>query len=357
MVVACAAVATGGIAANGGRPPSGETVTVGLAKPYMPRAWAQAKDDYRCFLLDPKLERDVLLTRARFRPGVRQHVHHIILFRVPPDEVGTAVRLDRRTRGQGWRCFGGTGLNDPLRNPDILVDAGWLAAWAPSRTSGISAPAGTGVPLAKGSRIVMQVHYSLYGRVRPDRTRVMLSVVPQAGSPLRQLRTMLVPAPVELACRPGNRGRLCDRDAALADLAKRHGAKATIVAAGLLALCGRDPRTPRPSTTTSCQTKVEHDTTVYAAAGHMHLLGKSLRLELNPGTPRARVLVSIHRWDFHDQRLYYVAPPARVAAGSTLRVTCRHEQPRSGREPPRYVVWGEGTSDEMCLGVLQVTSG
>ena len=24
---------------------------------------------------------------------------------------------------------------------------------------------------------------------------------------------------------------------------------------------------------------------------------------------------------------------------------------------PRYVLWGEGTTDEMCLGILQVTRG
>ena len=24
---------------------------------------------------------------------------------------------------------------------------------------------------------------------------------------------------------------------------------------------------------------------------------------------------------------------------------------------PRYILWGEGTTDEMCLGILQVTRG
>jgi hypothetical protein len=24
---------------------------------------------------------------------------------------------------------------------------------------------------------------------------------------------------------------------------------------------------------------------------------------------------------------------------------------------PRYVLWGEGTTDEMCLGILQATRG
>ena len=44
-----------------------------------------------------------------------------------------------------------------------------------------------------------------------------------------------------------------------------------------------------------------------------------------------------------------------------VKVTCRHVQwlrdrlPAFEGQPDRYVVWGEGTTDEMCLGMLQVT--
>ena len=48
--------------------------------------------------------------------------------------------------------------------------------------------------------------------------------------------------------------------------------------------------------------------------------------------------------------------PVRAAPGDVVRVTCRHDASlRTGE--PRYVLWGEGTADEMCLGVLQVTRG
>jgi hypothetical protein len=42
-------------------------------------------------------------------------------------------------------------------------------------------------------------------------------------------------------------------------------------------------------------------------------------------------------------------------------VTCRHDAALRAQLPalrgqqPRYVVWGEGTSDEMCLGIVAVT--
>ena len=43
-----------------------------------------------------------------------------------------------------------------------------------------------------------------------------------------------------------------------------------------------------------------------------------------------------------------------------VEVTCRHVQwlrdklPAFEGQPDRYVVWGKGTTDEMCLGMLQV---
>ena len=55
--------------------------------------------------------------------------------------------------------------------------------------------------------------------------------------------------------------------------------------------------------------------------------------------------------------------PVKAAAGDALRVTCRYDTAKRASAPtaalrkPRYVLWGEGTTDEMCLGVVQVTRG
>ncbi len=167
---------------------------------------------------------------------------------------------------------------------------------------------------------------------------------------------MLLPAPVELACRAGESGELCDRTAAVFDQARRFGNDAAIVPTGLLLLCGKDAARPVAGTTTSCDRPVTAPTTIHAVAGHMHVLGRSIRVELNPGTPRERLLLEIPRWSFHWQASYLLERPVRAEAGDVLRVTCRHDASlRTGE--PRYVLWGEGTTDEMCLGVLQVTRG
>ena len=96
---------------------------------------------------------------------------------------------------------------------------------------------------------------------------------------------------------------------------------------------------------------------MYAVAGHMHLLGRSIKVELNPGTPQAQTLLDIPVYNFDDQNARPLATPVQVKVGDTFRVTCTHDAtlrqklPELRRLPARYVVWGEGTSDEMCLGI------
>jgi hypothetical protein len=92
----------------------------------------------------------------------------------------------------------------------------------------------------------------------------------------------------------------------------------------------------------------------------MHLLGTSIKLEANPGTARARTLLDIPVWDFDNQGAHPVTP-VHLDAFDAVKVTCTHQQWLRDRLPAfdqaredRYVVWGEGTTDEMCLGMLQV---
>jgi hypothetical protein len=327
---------------------------------YRPKAAKGTTDDYRCFLLDPKLTDDAYVTSARVVPGAASVVHHVILFRAGAASRSEAAALDARSSGLGWSCFGGTGLTgSPQELRSQLDDAPWVAAWAPGWGAG-RLPDGVGVPLQKGSLIVMQVHYNLLNGRRTDRSHAVLTVAPSSAR-LTPLSTMLMPAPVELACAKVESGPLCDRDAAVAALGRKYGPTASLVPLGLLLLCGKDAGTPKPSTTTSCDRTIDQPTTIRVAAGHMHLLGKSIRIVLNPGLPGRRVLLDIPRWDFHWQNAYVLVKPVQAEPGDIVRVTCKHDPTRRKRgeegipKTPRYVLWGEGTTDEMCLGLLQVT--
>jgi hypothetical protein len=94
----------------------------------------------------------------------------------------------------------------------------------------------------------------------------------------------------------------------------------------------------------------------------MHLLGKSIRITLDPGTAHARTLLNIPVWNFDDQGARTLAHPVTVKAGENIRVTCTHDAslhqklPALRNLPPRYVTWGDGSTDEMCLGILLYTN-
>jgi len=335
---------------------------IAMPAAYRPQAQSGATDDYRCFVLDPKLAEDVAVTSARIEPGASKVVHHVILFRVPAAQASEAALLDAASPGPGWTCFGGTGVEEGGSASSIasaLNDASWIAAWAPGWGGG-RLPDGAGVPLPAGSRIVMQVHYNLLNGKAPDRSRAVLTVAP-ASTGLALVRTVLLPAPVELACAQGEHGALCKRTAALLDLSRKYGPAAAFAPSGLLLLCRRNVTNVRPSPVSRCDRRISTPTRILAVAGHMHLLGASIRVELNPGTPSAQVLLDIPRWDFHWQNAYALAEPIKANAGDVVRVTCRHDvtKRRDGAHgvprTPRYVLWGEGTADEMCLGILQVT--
>jgi mono/diheme cytochrome c family protein len=356
----------------GGAGPA-RTLTLAPRRAYLPRAAVGGMDDYHCFLLEPNLAEDSFVTRVVVRPQRAGIVHHVILFEATGVNLDDARRLDRASGGNGWTCFGGPGLSETHPTPDValkdrdrLGSPPWIGAWVPGHTTN-DTPAGTGVLLHAGAAVVMQVHYNLLHPGRPDRSRATLSLVPAAASRLTPLDTMLLPAPVELPCPEGAGSPLCSRDRALADERRRYGSAAALIPLGLLYLCGKtladypqdvgDAKDVR----TSCDRVVNRPLTIHGVGGHMHLRGVDIDVELNPGTPRARTLLHIPRWDFHWQDVYYLAQPVDAEPGDVIRVTCRFDnstrnQPVVGRRrlASRYVLWGEGTTDEMCLALLQV---
>jgi hypothetical protein len=334
---------------------SGEKrVTMTMPETYRPAAPTGAgTDDYRCFLLDPHLARDSYLTGIDVVPGNPDVVHHVILFRVPPGQVAAAERKDADTEGQGWTCFGGTGLEGEFSNPD---DAPWLGAWAPGGEESVVKP-GYGVDLPRGSRVIMQVHYNLLAGATPDMSSTQIRVTKRTAQ-TTPLHTYLMPAPVEMPCRSGHDASpLCDRDAALADARARFGASGGALAQVLHLLCDSEVE---PSGTTECTRTLGRGMTIHGVAGHMHLLGRRITIETNPGTPEARTVLDVRPWNFDDQGSRPIAP-VHLDVWDTVKVTCRHVQWLRDALPAfqtqredRYVVWGEGTTDEMCLGMLSV---
>lgn len=110
-------------------------------------------DEYRCFLIDPKFTEAGYLTGSQFFPQNTEIVHHGIFYQIAASDVAQAKKVDARTKGDGWQCFGGSGLDDDRSD--------YIGAWA---WSGRSSPAGA-QPAANTKR--RKPAGSLHPRHRP----------------------------------------------------------------------------------------------------------------------------------------------------------------------------------------------
>ena len=340
--------------------PNVKKYSVTMAKAHLPSAPNRGTDDYRCFLLDPKVNEDSIVRSIEFIPQRKNYVHHAIIFRVTEADIPEAIVKDKS--GNGWPCFGGTSLGGMM---STFVTSPWISSWAPGVGKDV-APAGYGIPFKKGERFVLQVHYNLLaatdGKIETDQSTIRMEAVPAKGSKIKQLQLELFAAPVELACPPGITGPLCDRRQSMLDLASRTDPLSAQQANALNYICGQNPNRPTPSLTSRCDKVMNKSMTVVAAGPHMHLLGRSLKMTLNPGTPNEKTILDVPNYNFDDQSATYLKTPIAVNLGDIIRVECtfdptlRQKIPQLRSLEPRYVTWGEGSSDEMCLGVLSGTT-
>lgn len=334
---------------------SSTSVTLSLPKPFTPVAPAGGHDLYHCELLNPHVTTDMMITSSTFNAGVLAQDHHAIAYLVPPAQVAQATALD--AGGKGWTCFGGPGLL--ASSIDNLGSAPWLAAWSPGHGPTVE-PAGTGVSLPAGSLIILQIHFNLLVSHKPDNSSLTLTMQPAAGSGLVAMNTLLLPAALDIPCPAGVTGNLCSRSASLADISKRFGSSAANFDNMLEAVCHGGSIVA--GNTATCTWPVGSTQYLWQVTPHMHLLGTSFKAVLDAGTSKEQTLVDVPSYDFHYQISHAESSPIRLQRGDTITTTCtfdptlRQKLPYLKNLPPRYVLWADGSSDEMCLGIFGVTN-
>jgi hypothetical protein len=330
------------------------SVDLKMAHAYKPPEAPGTTDDYHCTLLNPHIKRNSYIISSQFFPG-SDEVHHAALYLVPPSLAAKAER-DNEV-GKGWTCFGEGALpHSPLSE---ISQVPLLSFWAPGHGAD-DLPKGTGVALPAGSLVIMQVHYNLLVGDKPVKNSLLLHTVP-ISTPLLPLHLDLMLAPPDIPCPAGVTGPLCNRAASLANLGQRFGQLAVEETNGIEALCGRNPSDPPAGDTTSCASSISKNGYIDRVQAHMHLLGVSFTMVLNPGTPEAKTVLNVPDYNFHDQRSYNLAKPVAVSAGEPVEVTCTYnprlaqELPILRKAPPHFVTWGDGSTDEMCIGLAWIS--
>ncbi len=142
-------------------------VSVSPRAPYIPTS---PRDAVQCFLVDPLLEgNDTKYLRAAFfLPQNKALVHHALAYAIPKT-AGPETMVDGKTpvdAMEPYECFGG---------PRIEA-ARFVTAWA-SGMKPMKFPAGAAMPIAGGTRFLIQVHYhSHHGTLDPDRTTLQVDI-------------------------------------------------------------------------------------------------------------------------------------------------------------------------------------
>ncbi len=293
-------------------------LTLTMPEPYLP---TQMPDDYRCFLLDWPETTTSYVTGFEAAPDDLTTVHHMIAFAIPPAQVAEYEALDDADPAVGYTCFGGPG--GEVTGPDSAGN--WLGAWAPGGITG-DFPEGTGIEMAPGSKVVLQVHYNtLAGELRPDASSVRLKV---DGEVERPAFAMLWANPDWLS---GGMPIPAGQD-------------------DVVHTFQLDPTLFLDLLTDVVPANAPFE--IHAAMHHMHKLGKSgdQRIERSDGSQTC--LLQLPRWDFDWQQQYRFAAPIRFNPGDELRLACSWNN-TAGEQT---VNWGEGTQDEMCLGVFYITA-
>jgi peroxiredoxin len=281
-----------------------EEVTVG----------ATGKDLFRVVVLPTNLPEDKYIAAMEVKPGNARVVHHTLQL---VDTTGQARKLEENARKKAKPT-------DPDRGPGYSVMMGWgfipapasmLGGWAPGLLPK-RFPDGIGMVLPKGADVCVQMHYHRTGKEEKDRTKIGF---------------YFTTAPVERTYR-------------------------TLSPAGSFLYIPAGQKAFKVETAY----EVTRDVEAYRLTPHMHLLGKDIELTAKFPGQKERTLIRIPEWDYNWQEQYELKEPLKIPAGTVLTVRATYDNsagnPNNPTSPPRFVIFGEQTTDEMCFVFVGVAS-
>lgn len=286
--------------------------------PYTPQTFP---DDYRCFFLDFPTPTNIYVTGLGVAPGNAAIAHHVIAYVVRPANIAKFQALDDADPAPGWSCFGSPLGNTGTPTANLFS---WLGGWSPG-VSGTDFPEGTGIEIPAGSKLVVQMHYYSTSRTpASDRTTIRLrtatSVQKKAtflpyANPQWVMGDMKIPA-------------------GMSDVVHSYANDPTVLVGFLT---GGALPSGKPLT-------------IYDVGHHMHLMAERGLARLEHANGQTECLLDIPRWNFHWQGSYRFRTPKRIVPGDKLYLECQWDNPSN-----KDVTWGEGTGDEMCLGIYYLT--
>lgn len=275
----------------------------------MSESWlhkGNSTDDYRYFVLPTNLTEDKVIKAVEFRPGNSKIVHHALLFE---DTEGVAAAKDAATPEYGFNGFGS--FNDG--NAVSILNQKQFPGYVPGEKP-IRFPDGVGQKLHKGSDIVAQIHYAPWPVNDSDQSKINIFFMDEQETLERELQGHIMVPLFDVINEP-------------------------------FFISPNQEKTFRGKYT------VPVDVSLVNITPHMHLLGKSWEVWLEKPGGEIVNLIKIPDWDFNWQGSYYFNRYIVAPKGSIVHAKATYDNtddnPNNPSNPPKFVTWGEGTTDEM----------
>lgn len=270
--------------------------------------------EYKYFLVDSGLDKDTWVSAVNVMPGAPSVVHHSRLFVVPPDmQISNPTFIQRKLAQRlklsldelKWATvLWGEAGNDPSSTS--------LGSYTPGTDRSFAD--GMGVLIPKGSKILFEQHYTPNGVATKDQTKVSIKF--SATRPKYQI--------LELPLGPKFSIRIPPND---------------------------------PNYSLVSEYEFPKNAKIISFRPHMHLRGKSFRVELvRPGQAKETIL-SIPYWDFKWQTYYEFKAPIDVVPGTKVIATATWDNSPdnpSNPNPAAEVTFGPNIFDEMGMAFMNL---
>jgi mono/diheme cytochrome c family protein len=254
---------------------------------------AEGPDIYVHFVLPLNFDRDMYVKAVQVLPSNRKVAHHGVIIL---DGSGTARKLAMKNGGDHYPNFGGPGF----------LPAGFLPGYAPGQTTRIEKSDKVSIVVKKGADIVLQMHYHPIGKEVTDQPQIGLYFTDK--KPERNINII----------------GMANNDVYI-------------------------PAGERYKRTDSFTLPVDFE--VGNIWGHMHMIGREVKVWAALPDGKTRDMLLISDWDFNWQDTYLYKKPFILPKGTVVKAEWTWENtadnPRNPNTPPKLIKWGEGSTDEM----------
>ncbi|HSB12737.1 MAG TPA: thiol-disulfide isomerase [Blastocatellia bacterium] len=297
-------------------------------------------DTIQNFIVPTNFKEDKWVTAAEILPGNRKVVHHVIAFIQTPAMIAEFQKGQGRARAlMQSEVFYRDGTLLKVKADAPVIDDGcgapnggsafkrpsaseggdafglFLAGYAPGKGIDVFPP-GTAKKVPAGSMLVFQMHYSSYGGkfegAQGDKTRLGLHFA--SKPPERSLNTVGIQNHYfKLPPRDGNH------------------------------------------LVTACFT-FDADVHLTSYMPHMHLRGKDMKYDVVYPDGRTETLLSVPKFSFNWQTMYYLKKPVFLPKGTKMIVTAHFDNSDKNKynpDPSKAIRWGDPTYEEMMIGWME----